>query len=623
MSGVRERVNLAAGLRFRFYVLVAIGVLAPAALVATVSFARLRQLDQSLLRAREEAAEAVAEHIDEEISRDLETLQRIASSAQVSLADGDLEPERELLRQSYRQFRFVGGVFLLDEKGEVLVEEPARDHRVSPAASLPEVREVLRTGKPRVTGLQGDGDQMRVYALVSVMSWQGRVVGVVGGLIEHSLPHHSRMLRHALHGADGYADVIDGRGAILASTDRTRLREVVSCPTFLARLVRERRPASAACQDCHGTRVVPWVVAFAPLTAAPWGVAVLQPEAEVLASSHALPRDFPLYALGLLLVGGAFAWGAARSITRPVGVLTAAAERIASERFEPPIPELGGDEIGRLGRSLERMRVSLRDLIAYKARQSDELEARVADRTRDLALANEQLKQREEARASLLRMVITAQEDERKRIARELHDDTSQNLAVLVMGLESAIQALRAGGSPPRLEEVKALAVHALEEVHRLIFDLRPSVLDDLGLFSAIRWYAERHLGARGISVRCELAEQEPKLPPAYEIALFRMCQEAMNNVVRHAQAESVLVQVEVEDGVLRIEIEDDGRGFDVAAGPARDRAHWGLLGISERAEILGGTARIDSSPGDGTRVEIRVPLPAPIEAGEPCRRSA
>ena len=94
-------------------------------------------------------------------------------------------------------------------------------------------------------------------------------------------------------------------------------------------------------------------------------------------------------------------------------------------------------------------------------------------------------------------------------------------------------------------------------------------------------------------------------------IALFRACQEAMNNVARHAQAESVLVQVSAEDGRVRIEIEDDGKGFDSGAPAPTDRAHWGLLGIQERASILGGRARIDSAPGRGTRVEIEVPLPA------------
>jgi signal transduction histidine kinase len=318
----------------------------------------------------------------------------------------------------------------------------------------------------------------------------------------------------------------------------------------------------------------------------------------------------------LVVVTGIFAWGAARSVTRPVAVLTAAAARIAAGGMDEPIPKLGDDELGRLGRSVERMRASLRDLIGYVARANELLEQRVAERTAELAEANGRLRERDQERQRLLRTVITAQEDERKRIARELHDETTQSLAVLAMGLESASAALRGGGPTPRLDEVKALAVRTLEEVHRLILDLRPAVLDDLGLFSAVRWYAERYLATRGIAVRCEISELERRLPPEIEIALFRIAQEAMNNIARHAQAESVLIQLAREGHELRIEIEDDGRGFDPAVSKA-DRPHYGLLGIRERAELLGGTAVIDSSPGQGTRLEIRVPLPDERPAAE------
>jgi signal transduction histidine kinase len=179
------------------------------------------------------------------------------------------------------------------------------------------------------------------------------------------------------------------------------------------------------------------------------------------------------------------------------------------------------------------------------------------------------------------------------------------------MGLETAQAALRDGGPAPRLDEVKALAVHLLEEIHRLILDLRPSVLDDLGLYSAVRWYAERNLGERGISLRCELGPApRGRLAPEVEIAVFRMCQEAINNILRHARADSVLIQLEATAGELRIEIEDDGRGFDPAGPGPQDRPHYGLLGIRERAELLGGSATIESAAGQGTRVVVRVPLP-------------
>jgi signal transduction histidine kinase len=596
------------GLRFRVYLLVSVGVLAPAALVAGASFSRLHELDDEMVASRQNGAAAVAEHIDEEITADLESLQRLASAPQLGLDADRLEGSRALLRSAYLHAQFRSGMFLLDAHGRVVAEEPHGGHSAAPPAELPDVQQTLRDGKPRITPLVGVGGEGHTFALVSVMDWRGHPVGVVGGVLDVAAPMRARVLRHLLRGKLGHADLVDGSGMVLASTDRERLHRPTECRARIGRLISEHGNQGTRCQSCHAGGEAA-VTAFAPLGAAPWGVQVVQPEDAVLASSGALTTTFPVFAAALLLVAGVFAWGAARSVTRPVAVLTAAAERIAAGGMDEPIPELGDDELGRLGRSVERMRSSLRDLIAHVARANELLEKRVAERTTELAQANERLYQRNAERQRLLRTVITAQEDERKRIARELHDETTQSLAVLAMGIESAATAIRAGGPTPRLDEVKALAVRTLEEVHRLILDLRPAVLDDLGLFSAIRWYAERYLVTRGIAVRCEISELERRLPPEFEIALFRIAQEAMNNIARHAQAESVLIQLAPEGRELRIEIEDDGQGFDQAVQP-QDRPHYGLMGIRERAELLGGKVTIDSSPGQGTRLEIRVPLP-------------
>jgi signal transduction histidine kinase len=602
------------GLRFRVYLLMSVGVLVPGALVAAGSWARLADLDEELIASRRRAVAAVAEHLDEELTADLEILQRIASAP--GLLQGGGEAARAQLRAPHLRSRFVNGVFLLDAAGEPAAEEPHGSHRIAPPASTPELQATLRDGKPRVTGLVGDGAERRAYALVSVMDWRGHPVGVVGGVLDPAAPRRARVLRHLLRGNLGRADLVDAGGVVLASTDRTWLHRPEPCRARSAALVAARASEVARCRDCHDAPRS--LLAAAALTVAPWGVAATYPEDAVLATAGAVPHWFPVFGVGLVLAAGAFAWGAARSVTRPVAVLTASAERVAAGQMDEPIPELGGDELGRLGKSVERMRASLSQLIGQVERANEELEARVEDRTRELARANAELRERDAQRQRLLRMVITAQEDERKRIARELHDETTQSLAVLVMGLETAAQAIREGGPRPRLDEVKALAVRTLDEVHRLILDLRPAVLDDLGLFSALRWYAERQLGARGIAVRCEIHELDRRPPPEMAIALFRIGQEAMNNIARHAHAESVLIQLGHDERELWIEIEDDGGGFDPGTAPA-DRPHYGLLGIRERAELLGGRATIDSAPGMGTRVEVRVPLPArPAAAASP-----
>jgi signal transduction histidine kinase len=137
-------------------------------------------------------------------------------------------------------------------------------------------------------------------------------------------------------------------------------------------------------------------------------------------------------------------------------------------------------------------------------------------------------------------------------------------------------------------------------------------VLDDLGLWSAISWYADRQLSAHGVVVRCEFNDVERRLPPLMETALFRVVQEAISNIAKHAHAEQVLIQCGITGDVLTIEIEDDGEGFDRAAvsRPSEEGHGWGLLGITERVEALGGTVLIDTAPGQGVRMAVSVQVP-------------
>lgn len=610
-------------LRRRVYLLMAIGVFFPLLVWFAVSAHWMRKNDERLAAGRLSAASAVAAHFDLELTGDLEVLQRFAAAVAPSLDARDREAARRLLRDAHHQLRHREAVFLLDAEGLVLAEEPQGSVSGAPRGEEQAlVADVIATGRPRLSGLVAGTRGGVVHELVPIRSWRGDVVGVAGGAFRPERRDLDRMLRFLQRGQTGFADLVDASGRVLASTTPGRAGRVSECSRRLGRLAVEKASLTTPCADCHAEEGVPLRptehLAFAAVAAAPWGVVVRQDLAEALPS-----EGLPWYAVAGVLtlqlaLAGAFAWGASRSVTQPVEVLTRHAERIAAGELAWPIPHLGDDEVGRLGKSLEKMRESLRQLIDHVAEVNAGLEQRVAERTHELNEANAELKAREEARGQLLRKVITAQEDERKRIARELHDETSQALAVLAMGLEGAQDAIRAGKTP-RLEEVKAVAVRTLEDVHRLILDLRPSVLDDLGLLSAIRWYADRQLASRGLSVRCEFGELR-RLPPEMETALFRICQEAMSNVARHAHASAALVQVGVEGGEVVIEIEDDGKGFDPAGAARREgRRPWGLMGIRERAEILGGTASIESAPGEGTHVEVRIPVPpAPAAAPAP-----
>jgi signal transduction histidine kinase len=607
------RDRLRGSLQTRVYMLLAVSAVIPVVMLAWAFSARVARLDEQLVAARHWSARTAAVQAEEELNQGFEVLQRAATASHVNLVDHDPAPERAALRDPRVTQQFPGGAFFLDTAGTVLVEEPDRGSRsIAPMPGLAALRTAVETGRPVVSpfspGLSGD----HVYQLVPVRDWEGRVTGLAGGVVDMNLHHFQIMLHNLRQSADGSAEIVDRGGRVLASTEPGRPTATSAC-SGVRRLISEGKSTSLLCRDCHSGRSQDArgraAVSTATVANAPWVMLARVPASEVLGASGA----FPAWLAGMILValgaGAMLAWGAARSVAKPVAALTRAAESIAAGDLSGQIRVPGNDEVGRLSLALEKMRLALVGLIGAVAAANAQLEQRVVERTVQLGRANEQLRDREAALERLYEKVVSAQEDERKRIARELHDDTSQSLAALVMAIDGSLAALKSGLTP-RLEEAKALAVHTIEEVHRMILDLRPSVLDDLGLQSAIRWYADHHLARQGISVRCEFDAPDRRFPAAFETALFRVCQEAMSNIARHAHAESVLIQLSEQEGVIRIEIEDDGRGFEPEHVSHAERRHFGLMGIEERVEILGGKVKIDSAPGQGTRVHLEVPLP-------------
>ncbi|MBN2385837.1 MAG: sensor histidine kinase [Anaerolineales bacterium] len=235
--------------------------------------------------------------------------------------------------------------------------------------------------------------------------------------------------------------------------------------------------------------------------------------------------------------------------------------------------------------------------------------------------------QREALRGEMVKRVIDAQESERQRIARELHDETGQALTAIGLGLRGLTTALQSArprkgtAGPSRadqtLHQLQNLTAHSLTELQRLIADLRPSHLDDLGLHSALRWYSH-DLGERAaIKVEVEFKGEERELPPQVKTALFRISQEALTNAVKHALADHVRVTLYYAPETVSLRITDDGQGFDLPAARLSQRISWGLKNMEERATLLGGRFTIRSRPGQGTTVEISIPIQAPQEEND------
>lgn len=206
--------------------------------------------------------------------------------------------------------------------------------------------------------------------------------------------------------------------------------------------------------------------------------------------------------------------------------------------------------------------------------------------------------------------ILQAQEEERKRVARELHDETAQALTALLVRLRLLSKAATLEEAKGRVAELRELTARALEEVRRLALELRSTVLDDLGLVAALGSYVDEYNSRYTVRASLECSEINRRLPPQVELALYRVVQEALTNVARHADANNVWVRLQfLDDGWAYLTVEDDGRGFDVETVLSRRNGGLGLFGMRERVALLGGEFWIDSAPGKHTVLRACVPL--------------
>lgn len=271
-------------------------------------------------------------------------------------------------------------------------------------------------------------------------------------------------------------------------------------------------------------------------------------------------------------------------LTRPILDLVVATQAVGRGDFSYRATRWADDEIGKLTDAFNNM-----------------IEA--------LGKAEFERLEREQLRIQYVHGVITAQEDERKRIARELHDSTSQSLTSLIIGLKTLEDNCQQCRKQNHVSELRSIAGQTLDDVHTLSVQLRPSVLDDLGLAEAVR----RHVAdcQRRTTLEIDLAVaglDGRRLPPEIETALYRIVQEGLTNIIRHANAQTASIFIEYNEGKVLVVIEDDGRGFDVHHLQHQD-GHLGLYGIRERAELLSGKMEIETQAGHGTSLYVEIPV--------------
>lgn len=209
----------------------------------------------------------------------------------------------------------------------------------------------------------------------------------------------------------------------------------------------------------------------------------------------------------------------------------------------------------------------------------------------------------------LSQRITTQLETERKNIARELHDDTAQNLATLLALAQMVARATDEQERTQLVEDIRDLTRQTMEGVRRMSVGLRPDILDDLGITGALRWYAENVVHEVLPEVDLDLDASLGRLSPVAELALYRIAQEALGNIARHAQATKVAISLRREGDDVALRITDDGVGFEMDSSVLRRRDHLGLFTMKERARLAGGEVEVASEPGRGTTILARLPL--------------
>jgi signal transduction histidine kinase len=245
----------------------------------------------------------------------------------------------------------------------------------------------------------------------------------------------------------------------------------------------------------------------------------------------------------------------------------------------------------------------------FTVRHAERLEAQTARQYQEVTLAKHELER-------LSARLLEIEEEGRRSLSRELHDEIGQTLTALRIEIAHALKQADGQQMKDELEHARALAERSVQTVRNICLLLRPALLDDLGLIPALQWQLQEFSHRSGIACKFSESGVEPHLPDSVKTCIYRMVQEALHNCEKHAAAANILVSLRQEPGWLTLEVVDDGRGFafDAKGLPGRGSG-LGIVGMRERAAMVGGKLSIESSPGKGTRLAATIPLPTELMA--------
>ena len=555
--------------------LIVVALLLPltaAAILGALAFQIHRQEMRRLVGERDErAVRAAAVGLAERVYNQITALRTLADRVSDGVPFQQLASESEFLFD-----QFDGGVAFYDPQQKLIAGAPSNEVW----AQRPFAYELLtflgRGPGPVFSPLVADAPTRGVALFIAIPSARRNVVAM-GALSPQQLGIPTLVSGlQATQRASAF--LIDLNGQLIYHTDES--------------LIGQDWRARPGAESLHGEsgsyyRTLPpdnleRVIAYAPVDPIGWGLVVEEPWADMVSPlmRYSEAVQFILLPAGLLAAVALF-YGV-RSIVRPLQLLDEQAARLGWGEFEAIEEPVGGiAEIQALQATLIQMA--------------------------------EQVQSYQAGMRGYLAALTQGQEEERKRLARELHDETVQSLIALDQKIQMARKAL--GRDPQacasRLDELRAMTTDIVEKVRRFSRNLRPIYLEDLGLIPALEMLT-RDAGGEGKLVTAFRVTGEPKrLSAEREMALYRLVQEALNNVTAHANASRADVTITFVGDEVSVTIADDGVGFAIPDRPGElaEAGHYGVLGMRERAELAGGWLSIESEPGHGTRIEIRLPI--------------
>ena len=430
-------------------------------------------IDRSL-KDRLTLAGIIAKNIDLLLERNLNRLYDISLSGKIDIGDNDWGPEKEALRAAYQYSIFTDGIFLLDRKGNVVQAYPQRLNSSVNLMSVPYVSSIINEGRPAISDIYTVEPKKKkvIYAMVPLRSKEGDIVGVVGGEIDPTNLRFNEIIKSVTAESNTYMEIVDSHGIIIASNNPKRIFTDSDHNKFLQTIISERKPIIRTCHRCHLENVEGRgdagrstdILAFAPLETVHWGVSIVQPEKDIFAPARRLNKTILAISIGSIGIALIIAIGMSKSIVKPIHRLIDATHKITTGDLSAAIEFGGRDEIGKLSSSFEIMRLKLSDSLEGLHQYNVQLEERVLERTKRIKESHEKVEK-------LLKKVMSVQEEERKRIARGLHDDTMQSLSALLMKMKM-FKAYPEQISAGKINEMQKILFDTLDGIHNIIQNL-------------------------------------------------------------------------------------------------------------------------------------------------------